>query len=100
MLKEFASSGSPVKVVTTINKSAEVTIQDIKDALHQIETAAAKEPPLSFVSCCSPTHATGGESDSLLLCSASTNVEPSCSVEIDTNVEPSCPVEINASSLC
>jgi hypothetical protein len=33
-----------VKVATTINKSAEVTIQDVEDALLQIEIAAAKEP--------------------------------------------------------
>ena len=50
------------------------------------------------ISCCSPTHDAGGESDSLLLSPISTNVEPSCPVEIDTNVEPSCPLEIDASS--
>jgi hypothetical protein len=76
--KEIAPSGSPVKLATTINKSAEVTIQDVEDALLQIEIAAAKEPLLSSVSCCSPTHAASGESDSLLVSLASTNVEPSC----------------------
>jgi len=105
--KEIAPSDSPVKVATTFNKinsssnrsaKPEVTIQDVEDALLQIEIAAAKEPPLHPVSCCSPTHAAGGESDSLLLSPPSTNVEPSCSVEIDTNVEPSCPLEIDASS--
>jgi hypothetical protein len=80
-----------VKVVTTFNKinsssfnnSAipEVTIQDVEDALLQIKFVAAKEPPpLNYVSCCSPTHAASGESDSLLLPPASTNVEPSCPV--------------------
>jgi malate synthase len=43
-LKEIAPIGSLEKVATTINKSAEVTIQDIEDALRQIETAAAKDP--------------------------------------------------------
>ena len=62
MLKEFAPSGSPVKVATTSNKInsssfnrsaiSEVTIQDVEDALLQLEIAAAKEPPLNFVSCC------------------------------------------------
>jgi hypothetical protein len=85
-----APSGSPVKVVTTFNKinfssfngSAilEVTIQDVEDALLQIEIVAAKEPPLNSVSCCSPTHVAGGESNSLLLSLASANVEPSCPV--------------------
>ena len=90
MTKEIAPSGSLVKVATTFNKinsslsngSAipEVTIQDVEDALLQIEIAAAKEPPLHPFSCCSPTHAAGGESDSLLLSPASTNAEPSCPV--------------------
>ena len=63
----------------------EVTIQDVEDALLQIEIAAAKEPPLHSISCCSPTHDAGGESDSLLLSPISTNVEPSCPVEIDAS---------------
>ena len=85
--KEIAPSGSPVKVATTSNKInsssfnrsaiSEVTIQDVEDALLQLEIAAAKEPPLNYVSCCSPTHAAGGESDPLLLSPASTNAEPS-----------------------
>jgi hypothetical protein len=67
--KEIAPSGSPMEVVTTFNKinsssnglaAPEVTIQDVEDALLQIEIAAAKEPPLNSVSCCSPTHAAGG----------------------------------------
>jgi hypothetical protein len=75
-----------MEVVTTFNKinsssnglaAPEVTIQDVEDALLQIEIAAAKEPLLNYVSCCSPTHAAGGESDSLLLSPDSTNVEPS-----------------------
>jgi hypothetical protein len=67
--KEIAPSGSPVEVVTTFNKinsssnglaALEATIQDVEDALLQIEIAAAKEPPLNSVSCCSPTHAARG----------------------------------------
>jgi hypothetical protein len=67
---------------SSFNRSTipEVTIQDVEDALLQIEIAAAKEPPLNSISCCSPTHAAGGESDPLLLSPASTNVEPSCPV--------------------
>ena len=88
--KDIAPSGSPVKVATTYNKInsssfnrsaiSEVTIQDIEDALLQLEIATAKESPLNYVSCCSPTHAAGGESDPLLLSPASTNAEPSCLV--------------------
>jgi hypothetical protein len=84
--KEIAPSGSPMKVATTFNKIKssllskstipEVTIQDVEDTLLQIEIAAAKEPPLNSVSCCSPTHIASGESDSLLLSLLSTNVEP------------------------
>ncbi|CAD6246095.1 unnamed protein product [Miscanthus lutarioriparius] len=59
---------------------SEVTIQDVEDALLQLEIVVAKEPPLNSISCCSPTHATGGESDPLLLSSASTNAEPSCPI--------------------
>ena len=87
--EEIAPNGSPVKVAATSNKinssfnrSAipEVTIQGVEDALLQLESAAAKDPPLKSVSGCSHTDAAGGESDLLLVSLTSTNAEPSCPI--------------------